>query len=725
MLPRLTPVAVLSLFTTLGVLAVLALVATAVNQPWLGLSLSADADGNKVWIAAVDPDGPAAGLPAPAHLLSLRGADGGALALRTGDLTPEPDIIETYEDMRAFFHRQTAIRQMLGSGQVGLELVMADGSTHWHEMLPAPHRLPDNMPAEFWLQVLVGFTSYMVGIWVWSLRPGDTGPRLFAIISTAILIFAGAAAIYSTRELAIDGSLFRTLSSINHGGALLFGATMIALLLSYPRPLVPAGWRLVPIGVFGLWWLVDTMHLLDGPPAGSHLPTMIEMLGIVACAGLQYWCTRGDPRARAVLRWFGLSVTVGAGLFVMMIIAPNLVGAAPVMSQGHGFLFFLLIHMGLALGVARYRLFALDRWAFRILFYLVGILLLILVDAVLIYVVAVERAPAFGLSLLLIAFLYLPFRDTMARWLSGQRRADRGRWFQQVADVALAPTGAYRRSRWAALLEEVFSPLRIMPADPVNMPALTSEGLGLLIPGIGKAGAGELSPLRLEYAQAGRRLFSPRDVALVGELCAMLAHIIESRRAYEQGVAAERGRITRDMHDNIGVQLLGALHSRDTARKDGLIRETLSDLRDIINNATGNGAPLGEVLADLRVEIVDHLSDAGIEVDWDAQPVGGLDLAPQAIHALRSILREASGNIIRHAGARSARISMRREDDWLVVIIQDDGRGFDPADVQAGNGLVNMRTRMSGLKGQVAVANAHPGTRITAHFPLAGTGETP
>lgn len=725
LLPRLTPVAILSLFTPLGVLAALSVLLAVLNQPWLGLSLAAKPDREGVWIVAADPQGPAAGLTIPVRLTALRDADGSPVAVTPEDLTPEPDVLDTYARMNAFFDRQTLLAGILSARSVNLELTGPDGAAREVELASLPRRPVASLSSEFWMQLLVGLTSYIVGIWVWSLRPADGGPRLFAAISTAVALSSLTAAIYSTRELAIDGALFRVLSCINHLGALGFGAAMIALLLSYPRALVPARWLAVAPLVLGPWWAGDVAQLYDGPATGAHLPILLAMLAIVICAAVQYWRTRGDPRARAVLRWFGLSILVGAGLFVTMIIAPNLFGVEQVMSQGHGFVFFLLIHLGLALGVARFRLFELDRWAFRILFYLGGILLLILLDAMLIYVVAVDRAPAFGLSLLTIAFLYLPLRDKAARWLGGQQPTDRGKWFQQVADVALAPTGAYRHSRWSALLGEVFAPLRVLPAQGVAVPTLAAEGLALLVPGIGRAGASELPPLRLEYAQGGRRLFSPHDEALAQELCAMLTHIIESRRAYEEGVAAERGRITRDMHDNIGVQLLGALHSRDIARKDGLIRETLSDLRDIINNATGRGTPLGEVLADLRVEIVDHLAAAGMEVQWDGRAVSELNLPPQAIHALRSILREAAGNIIKHSGAASARIILRREEEWLSAMVEDDGRGFDPAEVRAGNGLVNMRTRMTGLNGHVIVENIRPGTRITAYFPLSAMGGTP
>jgi hypothetical protein len=72
---------------------------------------------------------------------------------------------------------------------------------------------------------------------------------------------------------------------------------------------------------------------------------MLEMLGIFFAAAAQYWRSRGDPAARAVVRWFGLSVAVGAGAFVFTVIAPSLVGLTPGLPQGYAFAFFLLIHM--------------------------------------------------------------------------------------------------------------------------------------------------------------------------------------------------------------------------------------------------------------------------------------------------------------------------------------------------------------------------------------------
>src|SRR5690606_10276520 len=124
-----------------------------------------------------------------------------------------------------------------------------------------------------------------------------------------------------------------------------------------------------------------------------------------------------------------------------------------------------------------------------------------------------------------------------------------------------------------------FAPLQISPAEPSREPALTDNGLGLLVPGAGPAPA-----LLLSHADSARRLFNRRDLATARELHALFAHSLRSRDAFEAGAKAERTRIACDIHDNIGARLLTALHASLPDRKNSLIRETLADLRSIIND---------------------------------------------------------------------------------------------------------------------------------------------
>lgn len=717
---RLTPTAIMTIAATAGIALVCAAMLLAVRQPWLGLNLAPQPDYGFAWIGSVDPAGPAVDVVAPAALLALTGSNGDRIELLPDDLIEDPDRLVTYAEVRDFLARQSRLSSILAGRTVVAQTHGVDGESRSASLDLYRHRPPGDLPFVFWVQAGTGLASFLIGIWVWSLRRGEPATRLFAVAGAGLMLSALAASVYSTRELAMDGALLRVLSGINHASALVFGAAMIGLFLSYPRRLVKPGWLAVPGLVLGLWLIADLLELPSGPPVGIHLPVTLAMMTILACTGLQYWRARGDATARAALGWFALAVAVGAGAFVITIVAPNVLGIAPTISQGYAFPLFLLIYAGLALGVARYRLFELGDWAFRILFYLFGAVLLILLDAALIYAVAVERAPAFGLSLLIVAFLYLPLRAVLGQRLSRRRQASRGSLFRQVVDVALAPPGADRAQLWRQLVQEVFDPLRTEISADVASAALQDDGSVLLIPGVGPIPA-----LRLEHADGGRRLFSMRDANLAGELHAMLRHAADSRDAFEQGAAQERERIAIDIHDNIGVQLLGALHSRAPDRKDAMIRETLSDLRDIINNASRPGLSFDETLADLRVEIAEHLASVGIRLGWNAKAQDAHTLPPQAAHTLRSIIREATGNAIKHASASRLAIDIVQDAGIVTVAIEDDGAGFDPDGAPAGNGLANMRTRVTSLGGTFRIEADGDGTRIAAQIPLSTTRAAP
>ncbi len=708
MFKRITPAVLLTLSSMAGAFVLLFAVLVAYFQPWLGVTFGVDEDGS-VKIVAVDPLGPGAALPVGAVISTIQNDPRGpVLALTAKDLVEEPDTIEGYKAFKDFFRRQRWIYSLLVSESV--ELTTKEGVRH--EIARVWPRPITNLPAVFWVQLIVGGGSFLIGAWVWSLKRHDLPARILAFVGLSTMTFATAAAIYSTRELALPGGLFRALSAINHLGALSFGAGMIALFLVYPRRLVPLKALWILPAVFGSWWLCDTLRVVfPGPAEGSAIPTMIEMVGILAAAGVQFFKTKGDAKGRATLRWFGLTVALGAGLFVMLVIAPNIVGLPPLVSQGYAFLFFLLVFAGVAVGVARYRLFELESWAFRILFYLGGVLLLVAIDAFLIFALSIDRTPALSLSLMAVVFLYLPLRELLSKRLMS-KKGFRESLFRKMLDVALTTPGGDQGARWRALLQEVFEPLKIDAGASLSSPVIEDDGVVLALPGVGL-----LPPLRLTHAYRGRKLFAPRDVALAEELCSMLGHAIESRNAYEKGVAEERSRIARDMHDNIGAQLISALHSPAAERKDTMIRETLSDIRSIINNAPEAGRTLEETLAELRYEASDRLALAGLALDWRVEAEGVVELPSQTVHALRSILREAVSNTLKHADATAVTVLISQREGRMWFTITDNGRGL-PENLIAGNGLGNIRARVEALKGTVDIANALPGLRLDIGIPV-------
>lgn len=577
---------------------------------------------------------------------------------------------------------------------------------------PATH-----LPAIFWVQLGVGLGAMLISGWVWALRPRELATRLFALSGLSTLTFTLAAASHSGAVIE-PRSLAVFLMWLNAGGATLFGAAMIVLFLVYPVRL--PHWRPLALASslgFTVW---AVLTLLGRMPAWSsiHLVTVVEMGGIFLAVAGQFFATSRAPKDRAVAIWFGLSVLFGAGGFIVLIALPSVLGQPAPVKAGYAFACFLLIYIGVAAGLRQYRLFELGEWAFRILFYVVGTLILVALDAALIGLLSLRPGAAIGISLLAVGFLYLPLRDAVARRFVPSPGLSEQELFHAVVDLAFQSSLHERTGQWRKLVIELFDPLDCHIAeDAVIEPSIREDGLELVLPPI--AGIPGLS---LRYPWAGRALFGPSHVKTAKRLVQLMAHADASRDAYDRGVTEERSRIARDMHDNIGAHLLGALHSRDEHRKNSMIRETLTDLRDIINDASGGTRSLDETLADLRLETAERLASVGIALEWVSQTGDMSGLPPQAGHAVRSLLREAASNVLKHSGASVMRVFISHDGDRAELVIEDDGAGFDPAALPGGSGLANMRGRIAGLKGRIDITPSGSGTRLAASFPIPRSG---
>ncbi|GHA12350.1 hypothetical protein GCM10007989_03500 [Devosia pacifica] len=705
---RTAPFVLLSALLVATLLATGAIVYLAVMQPWLGLKLLLADDTVRISSLQRQDLPP---IESGYSVLSLEGANGSVFALSPEDMVEEPDTLESYEAINSFLARQQQLHDILSTTPVRLTIEDSQGERSQVSVSPQPSRPLLSLPVEFWIQLFVGIGGVLVGGLVWSLRRTEPSAFFFFVSGAGLMISAGAAAIYSTRELALDATLLRTLSAFNYLGTHAFGAALISLLLVYPHRIASLG---VIAAVWGATAVFATAHLAQLLPSqtlGSYGPMTVMFFIIGVLVAVQIYRSRRDPLARAALGWFGLSILCGTSVFIFAIAAPLLTGSEPQVSQAYAFGIILVIYAGLALGVARYRLFDLDVWAFRLGSYLLGALLLVVFDAFLIYAVAIERVPAFGLSLLIVALVYLPLRSAVGDRLLARPELGQHR-FKQIVDIALAQTLEQQRESWHRLLDQTFAPLAIEPATGAKHTTLVEDGLGMMIPG-----PPPLPDLHMRFARGGRRLFSRRDVEQGEEIVALMSHAIESRYAHEAGVREERTRIAQDLHDNIGAQLLRTLHAPDTERKNALVGETLSDLRDIISNARDGGIDLEELLAELRYETEERVSLAEMHLNWSARGADDVIVGARVAHTLRSIVREAASNAIRHAGGETFKVAVQVDRGTIALSIADDGQGFDATLMAPGNGLGNMRARLLSHDGTLSISG-QDGVSIEARLPI-------
>ena len=228
--------------------------------------------------------------------------------------------------------------------------------------------------------------------------------------------------------------------------------------------------------------------------------------------------------------------------------------------------------------------------------------------------------------------------------------------------------------------------------------------------------------------------FTEEDQWLVESLAGYAALAIAGTQLSEQHgrltLLEERERVGMELHDGIiqslyaiGMQLqllqltqpavsdeVGkATHSLDTVIED--IRRYILNLKVVAYEQKTLHDNLTDVLA--RLHIPDDLS-IKVKAPKRQPPFG-----PPVVEAICQIAHEAVSNIVRHAEATKVVIEVTESRKQLRMVIQDNGKGFDPSIPQDGLGLSNIMQRARIHGGEVTIdSGSNGGTRLTLKIPL-------
>ncbi len=196
-----------------------------------------------------------------------------------------------------------------------------------------------------------------------------------------------------------------------------------------------------------------------------------------------------------------------------------------------------------------------------------------------------------------------------------------------------------------------------------------------------------------------------------------------------------RKQIAADLHDEIGsslssIGLLGALarnglSTPHTAAR--LLNQLVEETRQVSNaldDVVWSVSPRDEQSAYLGARMYRYAANlfenAGIAYQIDIPDEGLLTHVPTAQQRdLYFFFKEVINNIIKHAGATSASITLLPQKDGLQLTITDNGRGFDPSAQTLRNGLRNLSLRTTALRGRLSIRSAvKQGATIALWFPL-------
>ncbi|NNC75058.1 MAG: GAF domain-containing sensor histidine kinase [Acidimicrobiia bacterium] len=230
--------------------------------------------------------------------------------------------------------------------------------------------------------------------------------------------------------------------------------------------------------------------------------------------------------------------------------------------------------------------------------------------------------------------------------------------------------------------------------------------------------------------------FTLDDEETMTALAAVAGAAISTARLQQRlrrvAVVEDRERIARDLHDAIiqdlfavGLGLQAQIPKLENPDAQESIAHTVQKLDEVI-------ASLRRFIFDLRppvwvnrslprelADLLGHLTephDIAVEVAME----GDLEHLPNTVvDDAIALVREAVSNALRHSESSLVNVVIERQPDDLVVLVSDEGKGFDPDEHTVGMGIGNIRTRATRAGGQATISSgAGSGTTVKVVLPL-------
>jgi signal transduction histidine kinase len=212
---------------------------------------------------------------------------------------------------------------------------------------------------------------------------------------------------------------------------------------------------------------------------------------------------------------------------------------------------------------------------------------------------------------------------------------------------------------------------------------------------------------------------------------------IHNRRHAElkHAAEAERARIARDLHDELGTGLTEVSLLASTGSGEPQEAEKINDrFRVIAEKARALVSGLDVIVwaIDPRRNTLQSFADYLGRYTTELFSASGIVcrfkipieceavmLTESARHSLFLAVKEALNNVIRHASATEVKLQMSQAGDCLEIVIADNGRGFDLNTIRRGNGLANLHERLKVLNGQCNMeSQIGKGTTVKFTLPL-------
>lgn len=311
---------------------------------------------------------------------------------------------------------------------------------------------------------------------------------------------------------------------------------------------------------------------------------------------------------------------------------------------------------------------------------------------------------------------------------------------ETTRDIVLSDIGKEQMDRLRALSAELLARetrrvergrddvYRTLMLSRVGIAALSVIGLIALFMVLRK------SLLLHEQELREQRLLQAERDRLEAEVAQRTAKLTELTHHLQTAREDERGRLARDLHDELGALLTSAKldAARIRPKLSAAAPEALDRLAHLVDTLNSSIALGRRIIEDLRPSTLANLGLAttleilarefaersGVKVHCQVQPV---TLPADAELVIYRVVQEAITNISKYAKAGQVWITLAERDGQVEVAVRDDGVGFDPSAAPASAyGLVGMRFRVEAEGGTLTLQSAPgQGTRVQVRLPQA------
>lgn len=247
--------------------------------------------------------------------------------------------------------------------------------------------------------------------------------------------------------------------------------------------------------------------------------------------------------------------------------------------------------------------------------------------------------------------------------------------------------------------------------------------------------------VKLAEAMSSQASVAVENAVLFEQMQASTVRMQSLSRRLVEAQESERRKIARELHDEAGQALASLRYGLRLLEREidegGSVTGQVADLMQR-TDAVIDG--LHRLAADLRPASLDHVglrgalrqylrsigSNFGLAVRFKARGFTSDRLPTVVETALYRVVQEAMTNVVRHASATRVDVLVERCGDRVTVMVEDDGVGFDPDQVQRGEhfGLLGMRERAESLGGILTVESA-PGVGTTVVVEVASADPHP